>query len=111
MALFSRAIPRRAAIGAFVGFLFSLYVLLSGELLTAAGWFLLSVSLLFARAISYYVFLVWAVLWVAWRGTIAFRREIPLWQGAIEVLVPLVAIGLLSSSGYIEALGDRKSVV
>jgi hypothetical protein len=106
MALFSRAIPRRAAMGAFAGFLFSLYVLLTGALFTAAGWFLLAVSLLFARAFSYYVYLTWAILWVAWRGVLTFRGELPWWIGAIEVLAPLVSIGLLSSSGYVEAVTE-----
>jgi hypothetical protein len=109
MALFRRGIPRRAALGAFAGFLFSLYLLFSGALATALGWFLLSVSLLFGRAFSYYVYMVWAILWVAWRGVLTFRHEIPLWAGAIEVLVPLVSIGLLSSSGYVEAVSEPEA--
>lgn len=107
MALFRRALPRRAVAGAFVGFLYGALILMLpaplGIRLAGVGWGLLSTSLLFARPLSYYTWVVWALLWIAWKGVDAFRGV----GGAaawIDVIVPLVALALVSSSGYLEAI-------
>lgn len=103
MVLFKQGIPRRASIGAFLGFLYSILMLTRGELLTALGWFLLSISLLFARPFAYYAYVTWALLWLVWRGVLAFQGQVPsvVWA-VVDVLVPLLSIGLVSSSGYLE---------
>lgn len=105
MALFSRSLPRRAVLGALVGFLYSLIILLRGELLPALGWFLLSIALLFARPISYYGYLTWAILWLVWRGVAAFQGKfVSVALAVVDVVVPLLSVALLSSSGYLESL-------
>lgn len=80
MPLFRRGLPRRAVAGAFVAFLYGLLVMptgfATGSMQTAAagaGWALLSLSLLFGRPFTYYFFLAWALLWIAWKGIVAFR--------------------------------------
>ena len=114
MALFRKRLPRRAAVAAFIGFVYSV-LLLGSELaqgLTPApaiAWFALSIALLFGHAIAYYGFVAWGLLWVAWRGVLAFRGEAgPLLGAALDVVVPLVAVGLLSSSGYLAAIRPRE---
>lgn len=108
MALFRRGLPRRAVVAAFIGFVYSVLLLVS-ELaqglspLPAVAWFALSIALLFSHAIAYYGFLTWAILWIAWRGVKTFRGEAGPVLGAIfDVLVPLAAVVLLSSSAYLE---------
>lgn len=106
MALFRRGLPKRAVAGAFVGFLYGILVMpTSGEGWSAvaigAGWVILSVSLLFGRPLSYYVFLTWAILWIAWKGVLLWRDQLG-FAGVLDVIVPLVAVALLSSSGYLE---------
>lgn len=111
MALFKRGLPRRAVAGAFVGFLYGLLVMPTGfatgsnaVVMAGVGWALLSVALLFGRPFSYYVFLAWALLWIAWKGVLAFRGQggHPLGV-ALDIIVPLLALALLSSSGYLES--------
>lgn len=107
MALFRRGLPRRAVVGAFVGFLYgSLILLLPAPLhvrLSGVGWGLLSISLLFARPFSYYAWVSWALLWVAWKGVEIFRGLVGA-AGVVDVIVPLLALALVSSSGYLEAI-------
>ena len=107
MALFRRGLPRRAVAGAFVGFVYgSLLLILPAELavrLSGVGWGLLSISLLFARPISYYTWVAWSLLWVAWKGVEVFRGITGV-AGVVDILVPLVALALVSSSGYLEAI-------
>lgn len=111
MALFRRGLPKRAVGGAFVGFVFGVLYMPTGgtrEFLIGAVWIVLAVSLLFGRAISYYTYVAWALLWMAWRGVAAFRGEAASALAAvIEVLVPLASVALLSSSGYLEAVRPR----
>lgn len=112
MALFQRGIPRRATLGAFLGFVYSVLLLTRGEGLglAAVGWFLLAIGLLFARPVSYYGYVTWALLWLVWRGVIAFRGEVPslLWA-VVDVAVPLLSIALVSSSGYLEMAREDPS--
>lgn len=107
MPLFRRGLPRRAVAGAFVGFLYGalLFTLPAafGIRLAGVGWGLLSVSLLFARTMAYYTWVVWALLWIAWKGLEAFRG-VGGKAAWVDVVVPLVALALVSSSGYLEAL-------
>lgn len=107
MPLFRRGLPRRAAIAAFIGFVYSV-LLLGSELAQglspapAIAWFALSIALLFGHAVAYYGFVAWGLLWVAWRGVLAFQGKAgPLFGAALDVVVPLVAVALLSSSGYL----------
>ena len=107
MPLFRRGLPRRAVAGALVGFLYGLLVMPTGfatgsttTTLAGAGWALLSISLLFGRPFSYYTFLVWALLWIAWKGVLAFRA--PGIGILLDVVVPLLALALVSSSAYVE---------
>lgn len=102
MTLFRYAIPRRALAGAFLGFLYSVLVLLRGDLLTASGWLLLAIGLLFAKPIAYYGYVTWAILWMAWRGVLVFRQQVPMVWGVVDVLVPLLSVALVSSSGYLD---------
>jgi len=109
MPLFRRGLPRRAVAGAFVGFLYGILVMPTGlatgataVVAAGAGWALLSLALLFGRPFAYYTFLVWALLWIAWKGVLAFRE--PGLGVILDVIVPLLALALLSSSGYLEAL-------
>lgn len=109
MALFRRGLPRRAVAGALVGFLYGLLVmptaggLTSPVFLAGAGWALLSLSLLFGRPMSYYTFVGWAVLWIAWKGVLAFRGAGgPLFGVVLDIVVPLLAVALVSGSGYLE---------
>lgn len=108
MALFRRGLPKRAVAGAFLGFVYgALLMPLPGTYTFAAGvgWVLLSVGLLFGRPISYYTYVTWALLWMAWRGVLAFQGAAghPL-LAIVDVIVPLVSIVLLSSSGYVESV-------
>lgn len=107
MVLFRRGLPRRAVVGAFIGFLYGAAIFaLPAPMdirLSGVGWGLLSISLLFARSISYYAWVAWALLWVAWKGVEAFRG-VSGTTGWIDVVIPLVALALVSSSGYLEAL-------
>lgn len=111
MALFRQGLPKRAVAGAFVGFLFgALYMPTGGtrEFVIGAVWIVLAVSLLFGRAFSYYTYVAWALLWMAWRAVAAFRGEASnVFAAVIEVVVPLVSVALLSSSGYVEAVRPR----
>ena len=107
MALFRQGLPRRAVAGAFIGFLFGLAYMPTGgarEFVIGAVWAVLAVSLLFGRPISYYTHIAWGLLWMAWRAVLAFQGGMHPIAGAIEVLVPLVSIALLSASGYLEAV-------
>lgn len=103
MALFRRGLPRRALVGAFVGFVFGLIVAPSGLFWAGIAWALLSVALLFARPMAYYAYLTWAILWMAWRGVSAFRGQTNPIAGMIEVVIPLASVALLSASGYLES--------
>lgn len=105
MALFRQGLPRRAVVGAFVGFLFGLVYMPTGgtrEFVIGAVWVVLAVSLLFGRPLAYYTYVTWALLWMAWRGVLAFQGRMQPLAGVIEVVVPLVSIVLLSASGYVE---------
>jgi len=103
MALFRQGLPRKATLGAFVGFVYSVIVLIRGDFGAALGWFLLSISLLFAKPIAYYGFLTWAILWLAWRALLTFRGEAgPVLFAVLDVSAPLLAIALVSSAGYLE---------
>jgi hypothetical protein len=109
MALFRRGLPKRAVVAAFLGFVYgALLMPIGGTLqsfLMGAGWVLLSVSLLFGRTLSYYSYVIWALLWMAWRGVLVFQGKAGNVLGAVfDVLVPLVSVALLSSSGYVEAV-------
>ncbi|HUR69837.1 MAG TPA: hypothetical protein VM370_11385 [Candidatus Thermoplasmatota archaeon] len=113
--LFRQAIPRRALYGAIVGFVYSLLILPTGTFLgvlyvPAIGWFLLSIALLFARPFAYYTYVTWALLWLVWRGVLAFRGEAgPIFAAMLDVAFPLASIGLLSSSGYLEAVAPPEA--
>jgi hypothetical protein len=115
MALFRKGLPKRAVAGAFIGFLFGVLYMPTGgtrEFLIGAGWVVLAVSLLFGRPISYYTYVAWSLLWMAWRGVAAFRGQTPnVIAAVIEVLIPLASIALLSGSGYLEAVrpADQES--
>lgn len=111
MALFRRGIPRRALVAAFVGFVYGGLVMPTGgtqTFLAGVGWVILSISLLFARPVSYYTFVAWGILWIAWKGVSIFRGDLDPLLGALDVIVPLVSVGLLSSSGYLENAKDAK---
>lgn len=110
MALFRRGLPKRAVAGAFIGFLFGVLYMPTGglqEFLIGAVWVLFSVSLLFGRAFAYYTYVAWALLWMAWRGVAAIQGKAaqPL-AAVIEVIIPLVSLALLSSSGYVELVRE-----
>lgn len=115
MALFRRGLPKRAVAGAFLGFLYGIIIMPqpgSVALLAGAGWILLSVGLLFGRPVSYYVFVTWALLWVAWKGVLAFRTfqaDAPVLGIVLDILVPLLAVALVSASGYVEAVRSEPS--
>lgn len=106
MALFRRGIPRRAFAAAALGFLYGVLVMPTGGapmFAAGAGWAILALSLLFARPISYYAYVTWALLWMAWRGVLAFQGQGgPPIAAIVDVGVPLVSIVLLSASGYLE---------
>ena len=107
MALFRQGLPKRAVAGAFLGFVFGVLYMPTGgtrEFLIGAVWAVFSVSLLFGRTFAYYTYVGWALLWMAWRGVLAFQGQVLVLAGVIEVLVPLVSVGLLSSSGYVETV-------
>lgn len=108
MALFRRGIPRRALAGAFLGFVYGGLVMPTGGtqvFFSGVGWVILSISLLFARPISYYVFVAWGILWTAWKGVALYdlvKAGQPWWLGILDVIVPVVILALLSSSGYLD---------
>jgi hypothetical protein len=113
MALFRRGIPRRALVGAFLGFLYGCLIMPTGgtqTFLAGVGWIILSISLLFSRPISYYVFVAWGILWVAWKGVAEYnllRDGEAWWVGIFDVLVPLACVALLSSSGYLDSAREH----
>lgn len=111
MPLFHHNLPRRAVAGAFIGFLFGLAYMPTGgtrEFVIGAVWAVLSVSLLFGRPVAYYTYLAWALLWMAWRAVLAFQGQAHPIAGAIEVIVPLVSVALLSASGYVDTVRDAE---
>lgn len=111
MPLFRRSIPRRALVAAVVGFVYGGLLLPTGGLpmaLAGLGWGLLAVSLLFAHSFAYYSYLTWALVWMCWRAVLAFQGKAGHPVGAaMDVLVPLLSIGLLSASGYLEIIAAR----
>lgn len=107
MPLFRRGLPKRAVAGAFIGFVFGVLYMPTGgtrEFLIGAVWVLFSIALLFGRSFAYYTYVGWALLWMAWRGVAAFQGKVHPVAGIIEVVIPLVSIALLSSSGYVETV-------
>lgn len=110
MALFRRGLPRGAVVGAFLGFVYGVIVMPTGGtpmILAGIGWILLSVSLLFGRTYSYFTFIGWALLWAAWKGVLAFRGAGGPWIGvALDIALPLLAVALLSGSGYLGAVQE-----
>lgn len=114
MPLFRRGLPKRAVAAAFLGFLYGVLYMPTGgggmqPFLTGACWVLLSVALLFGRSFSYYSYVTWALLWMVWRGVLAFQGKVGNPFGAIfDVLLPLVSVALLSSSGYIETIRQQE---
>lgn len=105
--LFRRAIPRRAMWGAIIGFAYGALLLFIPDVrmkLAALGWGGLSVALLFARPFAYYTYITWALLWMAWKAVEAFQgRAGPVAGAALDVIIPLASVALLSSSGYLES--------
>ena len=111
MALFRHAIPRRALVGAVVGavygFLLLVAIPLDGfpllPLGLAVGWFLLSIGLLFLQPLSFTAFTSYALLWIVWRGILYVRAgTTPFLQFfADDVLLPLLALILVGTSGYL----------
>lgn len=106
--MFSRPIPRRAMWGALVGFVYAVLLVFIPDVrmkLAAVGWAVLAIALLFARPFAYYTYIAWALVWMAWKAVQAFQGEGgPVAAAALDVLVPLASIALLSSSGYLEAV-------
>ena len=110
MALFRQGLPRRATLGAFLGFLYSILILMRGDLGAALGWFLLSISLLFAKPFAYYAFLLWGILWLAWRALLVFQGGAgPIAWAVVDVLLPLLSLAAVSSSGYLEFVRGEPS--
>lgn len=114
MALFPRGVPRRATLGALVGTVYACLLLLAMPmdsfplvpLALATGWFLLSVGLLFLQPMSFTAFTAYAILWIVWRAVVYARNVATV--GFLEffvndALLPLLALVLVGSSGYMAA--------
>ena len=109
-ALFRRPIPRRALVAAMLGALYSFLLLplsvyaFGGVSLVGVAWFLLSISLLFLRALSYHAYTSWALLWIVFQGVRAYQAQEVSWFGVfLDVILPLTSVVLLVTSGYLQA--------
>src|SRR5438552_531818 len=111
--VFGRPPPSRKALAAAtIGAIFGILILpvpegtpysLAGVSLFGVVWFLLSVGLLFTLAMSYHVYVFWAILWVVWKAISGFTRP-PIDVTTIVLLVapPLASLVLLMTSGYLQ---------
>src|SRR5438067_941526 len=96
-------LPKRALGGATIGALYGLFWLLQPLLLqevVGVAWFLLSVGLLFYRALSYQAFLYWSLLWLVWRSIEDFRAG-AITQLVVDLAPPVAALLLVMTSDYL----------
>ena len=76
----------------------------AGISLVGVAWFLLSVSLLFLRMLSYHVYTTWAALWIVFQGVRTYQAQSFSWLGLfLDVILPLTSVVLLVTSGYLGA--------
>lgn len=112
--MFRRPIPKRALAAAVLGALYS-FVLLPipgaytyfGINLAGVAWLLLSIGLLFLQPFAYYAFVTWGLVWAVWKSVVAWQARD--WVYALDVIVPAVAVLLLSASGYLERAHDARA--
>ena len=114
--VFGRPPPsRQAFFAAAIGALYGLLILpapgaVLGISVFGVVWFLLSVGLLFLIAISYHVYVFWALLWIAYALIEQFRAST---ISAIDIILavapPIASLVLLMTSGYLKQAADADS--
>lgn len=112
--MFRRPIPKRALVAAILGALYSFLLIpipgayaYFGVNLAGVAWLLLSIGLLFLQPLSYYAYVTWALLWIVWKGVLAWQARS--WLYALDVVLPLVSLALLTASGYLDAAHEAKA--
>lgn len=118
MALFRRPIPRRAFVGAALGALYAMLLLMSATIggvepvgvFVASAWLMLSMSLLFLTPLAYHTFTTWAILWVVIRSMLFWRSESATVTAFVldDLLFPAVSAILVMTSGYLPAARAAK---
>lgn len=112
--LFRRPIPKRALVAAILGAVYSFLLIpipgaytFFGVNLAGVAWLLLSIGLLFLQPLSYYAYVTWGLLWVVWKGVVAWQARS--WIFALDVILPAVSVLLLTASGYLDAAHEAKA--
>jgi len=102
-------------VGAALGALYSLLILPTGSnvlgiSLPGVAWFLLSVSLLFLLPLAYHAFTLFGLAWGVYNAILLFRGGFNVLGLLLDVLLPLGAVALVMTSGYLaEAYAVREA--
>jgi hypothetical protein len=107
VALFRRAIPRRALLAAVLGVLYAFLILPAPETtlgvsLLGVAWFILSLSLLFAVPLAYHIYTTWGLVWIVWRVVAYFREPVAPLFAVTDLILPVASVVLLMTSNYLE---------
>jgi hypothetical protein len=106
MALFRHPLPRRALVGAALGAFYSFLILPTGSNVVGispvgVAWFLLSIGLLFLVPLAYHAFTIFGLLWGVYEGVVLFRGGFNVIGFLLDVLLPIAAVVLVMTSGYL----------
>lgn len=116
------ALPRRALLGALLGFLYAITILPNwflgvdasvaatlGFAVSVFGvvWLLLAFGLLLLRPLFYHIYCAWAILWVVYRGMNLYPAPLAL---VSDAALPLASLVLLMTSGYLPAAEAQRAV-
>lgn len=106
MAFGRPALGRRALLAATLGAVYGLLLLpapstVIGVSVFGVAWFLLSIGLLFLTTLAYHAFTLYCLLWIVWKGINYYRMPGPAIGIVLDIGLPLAAVALLMSSGYL----------